>query len=472
MGLSEGRFTGSKTTPGRLTVVSEIGYGSLPDLVENNQRFARNGNPLTPPYRYHKGLAESFRQALKQSGLDSVYPDLQKFCLDQQEIHSQGNKRMLEAIRSNSSTGGYCVHALTGGDWVIGAGLIDLFRNPKGSYQGTKEANQPRYLALRLRPRNVYSSEGTKITITGINDLKAVSGTLAVDVVSPDGASAFHEQKDVTLESGITPVFSATLDTQDLAGVYVARATLTDATGNVVAKNSVDIDVFSNQQLTAPRARIAVLDINNSLRPFLREVGIDFTEFGVNTPKTIPVFVSKPMAGNPQAQTRFANLERFVQQGGTAVYLETVLRWSGNPLGGGKLPTPDVLPIRPTIQAAKGLWVGVAHVVTDHPVFEGLPSKCMMGQAYENVWSAQTLKGIDGELIVGSVSHGWFQGQKEKQDYLGPSPAWYGMDMGVVPLGQGRYVLSSLRVLEYLGTDPVADKILFNMINWTAEQAE
>ena len=53
-------------------------------------------------------------------------PILQKFCLDQQAIHSQGNKRMLEAIRSNSSTGGYAVHALTGGDWVLGAGLLDL----------------------------------------------------------------------------------------------------------------------------------------------------------------------------------------------------------------------------------------------------------------------------------------------------------------------------------------------------------
>ncbi len=57
---------------------------------------------------------------------------------------------MLEAIRSNPSIIGYCVHALTAGDWVIGAGLLDLWRNPKGdAYYKTKEANQERLIVVR-----------------------------------------------------------------------------------------------------------------------------------------------------------------------------------------------------------------------------------------------------------------------------------------------------------------------------------
>lgn len=472
MGLVPGRFTASKTTPGRLTVVSEIGYGSLPDLVDNNARFAKHGNPLVPPYRYHKELAQSFRNVLEESGLDSIYPDLKQFCLDQQEIHSQGNKRMLEAIRSNSSTGGYAVHALTGGDWVLGAGLIDLFRNPKGSYWGTREANQPRYLALRVRPRNVYASQGAKITVTGINDLADVSGTLTVDVVSADGTRVFQEEQDVSLGSGIAPIFAAKLNAKKLAGAYTAQATLTDTTGTVLAMNSVVIDVFGGQQLAPRQAKIAVLDVNNSLRPFLNTAGIPFIEFDADTPKSLPVFVSKAFAGNPRVKFRFALLGQFVEQGGTAVYLETVQRWPGNPFWSKKLPPKEVLPISATVEQGKGLWVGVSHIVTDHAVFDGLPTKCMMGQVYENVWSPQTLRDLDGELIVGSVSHGWFQGEKDKQNYLGPSPAWYGMDMGVVPLKKGRYVLSALRIVENLGADPVADKILFNLIDWTTAESD
>jgi len=472
MGFDAVRFLNSKTTPGRLTVVSEIGYGSLPDLVDNNQRFAENGNPLVPPYRYHKDLAQSIRNALKESGLDAIYPDLRKFCLDQQAIHSEGNKRMLEAIRSNPSVGGYAVHALTGGDWVLGAGLLDLFRNPKGSYWGTKEANQPRYLALRVRPRNVYASRGAKITITGINDLDDVSGTLSVEVVTAAGPTAFRTEKDCQLVSGVSSLLAEKLDAGDLAGPYTVRARLTDDDGSLLVENTVAIDVYDDKQLSVPTAKISVLDTNNSLRPFLKESGIAFVEFGDKTPKSIPVFVSKARANTPKAKAHFQALKQFVQQGGTAVYLETVQRRAQNPFWGGRLPTEDVMPVSMTIQHAMGLWVGVSHIVTDHPVFNGLPSNCMMGQVYENVWSPQTLTDTSGELIVGSVSHGWHQGKPDSQNYLGPSPAWYGMDMGVVSCGQGRYVLSALRVVENLGTDPVADKILLNLIEWTTADTD
>ena len=38
---------------------------------------------------------------------------------------------MIEASRLNNTIKGYCIHALTGGDWVLGAGLLDLWRQPK-----------------------------------------------------------------------------------------------------------------------------------------------------------------------------------------------------------------------------------------------------------------------------------------------------------------------------------------------------
>lgn len=471
MGMKGGRFTASKTVPGRLSLVSEIGYGSLPDLVDNNERFEKEGNPLLPAYRYHRMLADSFAQVLKEEGLDSIYPDLQQFCLEQQELHSQANKRYLEAIRSNSSIGGYCVHALTGGDWVIGAGLIDLFRNPKGSYWGTKEANQPRYLALQARPRNVYAAEGTHITITGINDLDTVSGEMELEVFSDSGKRIFRNKKDVKLAFGINDLYAEKLDTRELSGTYTARVKLTDKSGKVVTTNEFELDVFDDGQLVQPEAKFAILDTNNSLRPFLKSQGIPFVEFNPKTPVSIPVFVSISVAQTPMAKEKFAALEKHVKRGGTAVYLETVLR-GPNPYWTGRWPTKQVLPVRASTKAAKGLWIGVSHIVRDHPVFDGLPTETMMGQIYENVWSPQTIMDVPGEKFVASVTHGWFSGKEnfDKKNYLGPEPAYCGMDIGVTDYGKGRYVLSGLRVVENLGKDPVADKILYNLINWTTEK--
>ncbi|MBC8874539.1 MAG: hypothetical protein H8E44_34310 [Planctomycetes bacterium] len=115
---------GRNVIPGLMSFVSELGYGSLPNLVDNNERFRRDGNPLTPAYRYHHRLAEDQQRVLKESGFGGLYPDLEQFCLDQQSIHGAANKRMIEAVRSNPNVSGYCIHALAAGDWILGAGSV------------------------------------------------------------------------------------------------------------------------------------------------------------------------------------------------------------------------------------------------------------------------------------------------------------------------------------------------------------
>ena len=76
---------------------------------------------------------------------------------------------------------------MAAGDWILGAGLIDLWRQPKTcAYEATRAANQPRILSIRVRPRNVYAERGTDIEITGVNDLETVGGTLKVEIVGQD----------------------------------------------------------------------------------------------------------------------------------------------------------------------------------------------------------------------------------------------------------------------------------------------
>ena len=143
-----GRSPGRNVVPGLMSFVSELGYGSLPDLEGANARFAEEGNPRAPAYRYHRRLEEEQKRMLRESGFDSLYPDFRQFVRDQQAIHGAANRRMIEAARSNPEVDGYCVHALVGGDWVLGAGLLDLWREPKGAaYEETRAANQPRLLA-------------------------------------------------------------------------------------------------------------------------------------------------------------------------------------------------------------------------------------------------------------------------------------------------------------------------------------
>ena len=113
-GLS-GRMPGKNVGLGLRTFVSELGYGSLPDLPANNRQFEKEGNPIVPPTVYHKRMADEHVAALKESGCDTIYPDLSAFCREQQRIHGEANKRMIEAVRCNPNVAGYCIHALTDG---------------------------------------------------------------------------------------------------------------------------------------------------------------------------------------------------------------------------------------------------------------------------------------------------------------------------------------------------------------------
>ncbi|VGO11990.1 Beta-galactosidase [Pontiella desulfatans] len=438
--------------PGLLTYVSEIGYGSLPDLENNNKRFEQNGNPLVPAYRYHRELAQTYRAALQESGLDAVYPDLRDFCMDQQQIHGEANKRMIEAIRLNSSTCGYAVHALTDGDWVVGAGLLDLFRNPKPAvYEATRDANAERYIAVNVQPRNVYAEKGATLRLTGINDLSAVGGRLSIEVVDADGAIVFKKEQDVVLKPGIGQLDELQLDTADWSGRYTVKVQLVEPNGKETARNEFELEVFSADVLKVPEEKLAVVDSHDVLHPFLMGRGIRCSDFNPETPVTLPVLV----VGSVSAK-KSAKLKAFAEKGGTVVFLEC-----------GEYP----LPVRGGKRGVKGLWVGVGHVVTDHPVFEGLPSDGLMDQTYENVWAMKTLTGLKTQPIVGSVTHDFYPMKRNIPNYLGPEPAWWGTDLGIIQQGEGRLILSALRLVNNLDKDPVADKILFNLIGFAARPA-
>ena len=49
----QGNTPGRNVVPGLMSYVSELGYGSLPNMPLNNARFREEGNPLTPAYRYY-----------------------------------------------------------------------------------------------------------------------------------------------------------------------------------------------------------------------------------------------------------------------------------------------------------------------------------------------------------------------------------------------------------------------------------
>ena len=463
-----GNKVGRNVVSGLMSYVSELGYGSLPDLTRVNPQFEKVGNPLLPAYRYHQRLANEQRRMLDESGFGKLYPDMQQFYLDQQQIHGGANKRMIEAVRSNPNVDGYCIHALAGGDWVLGAGLIDIWRQPKGyAYQGTKEANQPRIVSIRLFPRNVYAKKGTKLMVTGINDLENIAATIQIRITNQKGKTVFKESVNTNWQQGISALFETALTTKKWKGTHSVSVEVIDQNGSILTKNTYPFDVFQEKDIRVPKNTVAVLDINSKLATFLKDKKVKVTQFSQKTSLAKPVLIAHTASNEGTNQKEFQGLFDFAKKGGTIVYLKAQ---NGNrTIGGNNTPFPFTAE---KVHSA-GLWTCIPHLVQKHPIFKGLPTNTMMRDVYENVWARTTLSDlkIDGQMadpIVASIGFEWFSRTHQLQ-YLGPGKSWYGSDLSVMPYGKGRCVVSQLRLLDNLGKDPVADKILGNLIRFLKE---
>ena len=446
---------GKNVVPGLMSFVSELGYGSLPELTEINRRFKEEGNQLTPAYRYHKRLDREQRQLLYESGFSELYPDMKQFYLDQQEIHGTSNKRMIEAVRANPEVDGYCIHALSAGDWILGAGLIDMWRNPKSyAYEGTKAANQAQIISIRIVPRNVYAQQDAKLEILGINDLASEAALLEVKITSvKEGEIVYQKSQEVNYNYRVSQLLEDAINAEKLVGAYKVSATLFSQDGRLITSNIHDFNVYNEKDLRSNNSKVALMNIASPLAMHLEKMGSQPIQFNPKMDQEIPLLVTGQ---------RYEGVAAFVRDGGTAIYLEGVHK---------KIDAAtNELPFMADVHRSRGLWTCIPHLVHDHPFFKGLPVNAMMRNEYENVWPTSTLRSIEIEgnphinTIVASIGYDWFS-RGHQLHYSGPGASWWGSEVFEAPLGEGRFFVSQLHILKHLGKDPVADLYLKNIID-------
>ena len=102
----------------------------------------------------------------------------------------------MESLRVDPRADGYCLHAFTDGDWVLGAGVLDVWRQPKAMYAALKQVQQPLYLAIRTAQANVYADRGTDLKITAVNELPEFDGELVLSAgsIATDGVDSPREK--------------------------------------------------------------------------------------------------------------------------------------------------------------------------------------------------------------------------------------------------------------------------------------
>ena len=461
--------------------VSEFGFGGLPEFEENCRLFKEHGNPKLPAYRHHHKILKDLQDAMSACGLNDIYPDVDSFCRASQSVQARGNLRQAEALLSNPHLSGYCMHAFTDGDWILGAGIIDHWQRPKKVYHAIQKANRvPRILCFPEN-RNLRNGEsvncafvlrGEDATLPARIELVQGEQRISVANVEWSGGSNFRRLT--------TEIPASLLQT----GHNTIQVEAFDADGNSLSGAEIELFVTANQD-TGLENTLVVYDPDGDVTPWLDSSGFDWTPLTEWAPAEASctfLFVPDDVAQEahlPAAAAAMAHVEAGL---GMAVFLQPPAthdsEWmlknyeadGTKPLEENRLHQTGAFPYKLECRPSFAFWEAAMHVAKDHPVFAGLPVGRVMDEPYHEVAPVESFYQLEAEEAPAQTIT-WFRPEvvatkARKRTYLGGEDLWHGTDVAIVGHGTGKVILSTFILRKKIGRDPVAEQILGNLLSY------
>jgi hypothetical protein len=444
------RTLGKGTGPVFLT---EYGIGSAVDLWRVTRQFERLGAADAEDAQYYAERLARFEADWQQWRLGDCFANEQAFFAASLRKMAGQRTLGLNAIRANPDLVGYSLTGMM--DHVnCGEGLFTLFRELKpGTTDAVAEGLAPLRLCLFAEPHNVYRGKTVKLEAVLANEDALGPGSYPVrlQVVGPGMATVLDETVAVEVPEGEAPLalpfYSREVATDWPAGEYRFLATM--LRGGAPTGGDTPFAVYDPAALPAVGHEVTLCGADEGLRQWLAEHGVRTRDFGAGPAAEPEVILVAAGLGTVEA---WRDLAVRVARGGTAVFLTPAALAEGDqPMRWAPLAQKGTVSSIYGWLYLKDEWAKV------HPIFDGLESGGLMDYGvYADLIPDAVFAGQEppAEAVSGGI--------KASQDYAS------GLMVGVYGLGAGRFVLNSLRIRERLGSDPVADRLLANLLRWAS----
>lgn len=433
--------------------LSEYGIGSAVDLWRTTRHFERLGKTEVEDAQFYRDKLDRFMADWQRWKLYDIYARPQDFFAE--SLRKMAGQRTLgmNAIRANPNIVGY---SLTGmNDHVsCGEGLTTTFRELKpGTVDALFEGFAPLRLCLFAEPVNVYRGTPIRFEAVLANEDALPPGEYPVRllVVGPQNQLVFEKTVTVTIapESPFAvPIFAEDIPVDGPSGRYRFLASL--QRGGAATGGETEFYIADPANMPEVKAEVVLAGDDPELAKWLRDRGIRCKAFPAGQPPSHEVIL---VSGAP---TDFEELWRHVEGGATALFLApSALKKGDQPLGWLPLANKGTAtPIRGWLYL-KDEWA------KRHPIFDGLPAGGLMDYTfYREIIPDTVLTAQDppSEAVAGAI--------KASQDYSS------GLMLAVYESGAGRFILNTLLIRENLGTNPVAEHLLRNLLNYASTSPE
>jgi len=471
--------------------ISEYGVGSAVDLWRVTRHYEQWGKGHVEDAQFYRDKLDRFLADWERWKMAECFATPQDFFA--QSIRQMAAERLygMNALRANPSLVGY---SLTGtvDQGMSGEGLFTTFRELKpGTTDAMFEALAPLRLCLFAEPLHVYRGGRVKLEAVLANEdalapgeypvrLQVVGPNLqrivdrVVTVIVPgndrgrnreisvpqttqddriltnsatsDANSATNDATDSSVPFAI-PIFSEDIAIDGPSGRYRFLASF--ERGGAATGGEAIFHVADPADMPAVDTEVVLAGDDAELTKWLTDRGIRCRPFAAaDAVEREVILVSK-------APPAFEELWRRVEQGAAAVFLTPdVFQKGDQPLGW--LPLKN----KGSLARLRGWLYHKDEWAKAHPVFDGLPSGGMMDYAFYR------------EIIPDVV----FADQDAPAAAIaGANDASFDYSSGLMLAeyqhGAGRFLLNTLPIREQLATNPVAERLLRNLLNHAAKQS-
>jgi len=459
------RTLGKHALPGRKIMITEIGTGSAVNLPRFARHYEQMGAEYAEDARYYRGKFDQFLADWKKWDLGRIWTTPEDYFTNSERNMVKLRLETGNALRANSYLAGYYFCALTDSDFN-GVGLLNNFREFKpGVVELQNNLTAPLRWCLFAEPVNI--SKGGKIrleaALSNLDALRAGSYPVRIEVVAPDGRRVFEEK--ITLDipdpkvSGEPPlvreVFSREVPVSGPAGTY--KFLVSFEHGAVATGGETTFNVFDPAAMPPVEREVVLWGNDPGLGQWLSTQNIRFRPFDGQPPSQRELILVGTGGGN---LTDFRELAQRMARGSAVVFLSpAVFARTDQPMAFLPLATKGALT---SIDACAGYYRGDTFALP-HPVFTGLPAHGILDYTlYRNI-IPQGGYGLADAPVPDDLIAAAIRAQCGYASVIHTASYKF---------GAGKFVFNTLKIRENLGTDPVAELLLRNLLNYAARDLD
>ncbi len=387
-----------------------------------------------------------------------------------------GFSREEEAMRLSDAASGLAINGWQShpADWITResgseqfkmsafwtSGIVDTLRNCNFPPELLAKVNEPVHLAVVPIPSVAYTGTKVQLAVTLVNE-RQVKGTgqLVVRLSGPDGKVQKITEEQVNIQGDplrfVQPLYNGAMSPEGPSGSYRIEAELQLGEGQIL-KGERTILAENASDWNLPTTGIQLLDPTEAAGKYFEAKRIFYPDQVSPSCGWQPVMlVYNPEDGDfssgswsPPALTRAVS-----NQG------RTVLFWASDASHGKTvlelLQKLRLLPESSSVLPLGLHWFGGWEFNTPHTAFAGLPAPIVFGQDFSSAFAYWGITDFPGKLIAGLID----------------APPQVAVTVGELSFGKGKILICSMDLLPYLDKDPVADRILAQLLNYAVTTA-